>query len=407
VKATKHFLLVGHGGFYNRGCEAIVRCTVDIIKKILPDSSIVLSSYDSENDYLKIREAGVRVDNVLPAHLNGARKPSLYWAWQALHRRALWADFSKNDYRYRKHYKETDVVISIGGDNFSDDYGSPEPFFRMLDSARSCGAKTVIWGASVGPFRPPEAERKWVEYLKRINLITVREDRTVEYLANLGVTNNVQRVCDPAFLLPASEPKIPIAFDGSGHMTVGIGMSGLAHKYGIMEQYLNAFVGFIRHITTRHGVQIMLVPHVVREKATQNDLAVCQELGRRVNGTCRWYVLPETLNACEMKWCIAKCDYFIGARTHSTIASLSSCVPTISVGYSIKARGINRDLLGCEDYVVDIKTIAAKSLIDKFEQLRENRENIIRRLHVSMPRARENAERGGQYLLALVGGMST
>ena len=57
-------------------------------------------------------------------------------------------------------------------------------------------------------------------------------------------------------------------------------------------------------------------------------------------------VLPEGLNASEIKWIISQCSAFIGARTHSTIAALSSSVPTISLGYSLKAKGINEDIFG-------------------------------------------------------------
>ena len=51
-------------------------------------------------------------------------------------------------------------------------------------------------------------------------------------------------------------------------------------------------------------------------------------------------------NCMEMKGFIARCRFFVGARTHATIAAYSSCVPTLVVGYSVKAGGLQRDLLG-------------------------------------------------------------
>lgn len=41
----KNFLLYGHGGAYNHGSEAIIRCTVDLIKKKYPQSKIILSTH--------------------------------------------------------------------------------------------------------------------------------------------------------------------------------------------------------------------------------------------------------------------------------------------------------------------------------------------------------------------------
>jgi polysaccharide pyruvyl transferase WcaK-like protein len=296
------------------------------------------------------------------------------------------------------------VVVSIGGDNFSDDYGSPEGFFRTLDAAKRCGARTVIWGASIGPFSPPEAERKWARYLAQVDLITAREAKTGEYLAGLGITKNVQRVCDPAFLLPAVEPRVPVPLADSSRMRVGIGMSALMHKYGAMEAYLDAHVGLVNHVISKYGADIVLVPHVIREMKTQNDFAVCEEVSGRIGAKSRCYVLPQTLNACELKYCISKCDYFIGARTHSTIAALSTSVPTISIGYSVKAWGINDDLLGSCDYVLDIQTLRSDTLIAKFEQLHGQHDEILRRLRTSVPHAEERAERAGEHLLSLIHG---
>src|SRR3546814_7153574 len=71
------------------------------------------------------------------------------------------------------------------------------------------------------------------------------------------------------------------------------------------------------------------------------------DLGRAVT------IMPSTFNASQIKGVIANLRFFIGARTHATIAGMSSTVPTISISYSIKARGINRDLFGDLPVVLD------------------------------------------------------
>ena len=68
--------------------------------------------------------------------------------------------------------------------------------------------------------------------------------------------------------------------------------------------------------------------------------------------------LLEDMSCEQLKGYIAKCRFFIGARTHSTIAAYSSCVPTLVVGYSVKAIGIARDLFGIEDnYVISVQSL--------------------------------------------------
>jgi polysaccharide pyruvyl transferase WcaK-like protein len=67
-------------------------------------------------------------------------------------------------------------------------------------------------------------------------------------------------------------------------------------------------------------------------------------------------IMIEDHTAPELKYIISKCDFFVGTRTHATIAAYSSCVPTLVVGYSVKARGIARDLFGTEEgYVLPVQ----------------------------------------------------
>jgi polysaccharide pyruvyl transferase WcaK-like protein len=84
------------------------------------------------------------------------------------------------------------------------------------------------------------------------------------------------------------------------------------------------------------------------------------------------------LNAPQIKYVISKCRFFIGARTHSTIAALSSNIPTVSIAYSIKARGINQDIFGHTDYVLDVNNLNYHSLINYFDSLIKN-EAIIKK----------------------------
>ena len=65
-------------------------------------------------------------------------------------------------------------------------------------------------------------------------------------------------------------------------------------------------------------------------------------------------------NCMVIKGYISRCELFIGARTHATIAAYSTGVPTLVLGYSVKARGIayrfvwNRGKLcnACTEYCI-------------------------------------------------------
>jgi polysaccharide pyruvyl transferase WcaK-like protein len=107
-------------------------------------------------------------------------------------------------------------------------------------------------------------------------------------------------------------------------------------------------------------------------------------------------LLPGGLSAGQLKGAIARCRFFVGARTHSTIAAFSSGVPTIAIGYSQKARGICRDLFDNEDYLVPTRELTAQALASSFERLVRGEDHIRGLLAERKPEmlagARRNAE---------------
>lgn len=398
----KKILLIGHAGFYNRGCEAIVRGTIEIIKHYIPNSEITLCSYRADEDTIIAREKDIKIDTIVPA-MRGAKKRSLAWLWQTFNRRILSFNMPLHDYLHLSSYREHDAVVSIGGDNFTDDYGMADVFFSSMIYAKKAGAKTVIWAGSIGPFKDKKAAQTRAKIMTGIDLITVREDLTVKYLQSLGVTDNVRRIADPAFLVPCSKPSNPSFEFCKSNLTVGIGMSSLISRYGIKpDAYIRAFADFICYLWKSLDACVVLVPHVIGKNPAVNDIATCNKVQALLPTSCPIMILNENYDACEMKYCISQCDSFIGARTHSTIASLSMGIPTISIGYSSKAWGINKQLLSTDGFVIPINEVSCSRLITSFNKLQGKKDEVKRQLHDRLPSIRSLAMKGGEYLVEIL-----
>ena len=91
--------------------------------------------------------------------------------------------------------------------------------------------------------------------------------------------------------------------------------------------------------------------------------------------------------------------FFIGARTHATIAAYSSYVPTMVLGYSIKSRGIAKDLFGKEKLVLGINDISnTEKLIKGFDELLRDEEDIRELLKKRIPEIKEMSYKSAEYL---------
>ena len=129
--------------------------------------------------------------------------------------------------------------------------------------------------------------------------------------------------------------------------TIGINISPMivshAKEHGITVQNYRKL---IEHILGTSANRVALIPHVIWKN--NDDRKTLAELYQGYEENERVMLLPD-MPCGKLKYIIAGCRAFIGARTHATIAAYSSFVPTLVVGYSVKALVIARDLFGSEE----------------------------------------------------------
>lgn len=282
------------------------------------------------------------------------------------------------------------LYLSIGGDMYCYELSKKEAITANSAFCKA-GAKTVLWGCSLEPELLQEPEV--VEDMKRYALITSRESITTEALAAAGITENVKQFPDPAFTLQPEETKLPFGFQKGNTIGINISPMILQHetKDGITIESYRRLIDYILEISDCH---IALIPHVMWKH--NDDRLTIKELYGVYQGNDRVVQFPD-MSCQKIKYVISKCRAFIGARTHATIAAYSSGVPTLVVGYSVKARGIARDLFGTEEhYVLPVQTLSApEELINAYEWMMSREGEIRARLSEIMPSYCEEAAKAG------------
>lgn len=398
------YFFAGHESLTNRGCEALLRGITTAVRTVDPGAKFLVPSFDSVADAVRWPEAAAAGVTFVPAY----RLPAhvRVWArvqarWPAVRRLGLPRPGLPAE--LRTQVAHADRCILTGGDVLSLDYGVPS-LTRYLGQAKAFIARSVpvaLWAASVGPFKAaPEVESAVVRDLRQFADISVRESASLHYLQGLGLTN-VRQVIDPAFLMA------PLTWDCSAVLpperddgVLGFNVSPLVHK--IVQRngteagraFEAGILGFLRHVVETTRLGILLVPHVdsVDGGTGNSDFAYMREL-LSVSGlnARRVTLASRDLNAAQLKHLVAQCRYFIGARTHATIAAWCQHVPTLSLGYSVKARGLNADLFGDERFVLDTLSLDARRLSAAFELLRAEEERTRRMLQERIPQWQRRA----------------
>jgi len=408
------FILAGNGPYENRGCEAIVRGTVKILREVFGDPQFIcLSKFQSEEHFNKQRlmetDRGIVHLSLRGFNKNGAiknmHKPE---TWRYLYRHFFNRD-AKKYLIFRDmipNLDEAAAVLSIGGDNYSLDYGVPTTFTDLDNVVLEKKRPIVIWGASVGPFdRMPDYEMYMSHHLKEVTGIYARESVTIEYLKSIGVEDNVFPVADPAFLMDAVKPEGIEEVLSIDEEAIGINLSPLMARYvtgGDLQAWAKKSASIIEDVAEKTGMPIYLIPHVTTPNS--NDHAFMQKAVSLVqNNSSNMIVIPPHYNAQETKWIISRMSIFAGARTHSTIAALSTGVPTLSFAYSIKAQGINRDLFGHTDYCLGPKYLDKGEISSSVDSMLYDKEKIEKELKDILPNARRSALSAGNKLKEVIG----
>lgn len=383
-----------HSGSGNHGCEAIVRSLTGLINSQDPSIKPDVMTNDRAEDLRYVPEDICHF--VEEKHMDrNVLNHTLYYVY-----RMITGDKeSFLRYRFKDMYKNPPKVgVSIGGDTYCYDY-MVEEIMLTNSMLHKLGTKTILLGCSV---EPELVKRSDVAAdMKLYDKILARESITYNALLDAGVSKErLELAPDPAFTLDTQYLPLPDGWK-EGKM-IGLNLSPLIGMYAEDKDIaLKCYEGLIQHIIDTTDNNIALIPHVVWDRS--NDFIPLTSLYEKFKDTGR-VILLQDHDATQLKGFIARCRLFIGARTHATIAAYSSCVPTLVIGYSVKARGIARDLFGTEDkYVLPVQDLkTTKQLIEGYEWLNDHADDITQKLKKSVPEYIIKARRNGSAVMDLL-----
>lgn len=395
--SMKKIMLYQHAGSYNHGCEALATTVSSEIMRVTPDGEVYLCSHDAKED----REFALPNIYKIVENKRWLRRWTLPWLFYQVDKRTInnkWLQEKiEIDRPCIKLAKEMDVCVAIGGDNYC--YNKGKLYWPGERVIKKMGKRMMLWGCSV---EPDELPGELAEHLSLFDAITVRESISYEAFVKCGLGDKAHLVADPAFLLEPDEVLLPEGFE-EGKL-VGINLSPMILNYTEeREKVVESIYTLIDHILGTTDMNVLLVPHV--RLAVTDDMDTLRPIYERYRETGRVLLLDDYSLSCrQLKGYISKCRFFIGARTHSIIAAYSTCVPALALGYSVKAKGIARDIFGTEEnLVLPVQTFNdPAATVRGFDYLMEHEDEIKQKLEDVMPGYKENARKSAEVFEKLI-----
>lgn len=366
----------------NRGVTALTLGAMKVLLSSFGKSDFVILQFSSEE---RIKKQDLFVDG------NNIQVKTYYFSkWSAL--RCI-LEFCVFKFFKKQAVSELSKLIlnswkvfdANEGDSFSDIYGHKRTIRHFLDSfmVLLSGKDLTFLPQTIGPFNNfiDKTVAKYI--LKRLKKIYLRDTYGETILRKLKVSYDVTN--DLAVYLSGQKVDYDIPPE-----TVGININGLLYyqSYGEIVGNFNSYKMLILKLTDAiidKGFNVLLIPHTYNTltPSLEDDLIAIKEIAKKKEGGRLKYI-SNNYNAAELKFLISKLDFFIGSRMHSCIASLSTSVPTVGLGYSIKFKGTFK-MFNQEVSVIDINKIDAHEVdsviakvLEKIKDKDQSREELIR-----------------------------
>ncbi|QNG60199.1 polysaccharide pyruvyl transferase family protein [Bacillus sp. PAMC26568] len=262
-----------------------------------------------------------------------------------------------------------DLVVVLGGDDFTEDYGWRGPVINAIkfNILRRYDVKVIMLGQTMGPYL---SFRKYVmqHLLKKIDKIYPRDPKTYKYLKELGLENI--KITDDLALLPLSKQ----TKKERTREYITYCPSELIYRYsktGSREDWINYNLFMIETLMNRYpDKKLVLLAHVLKPENV-DDRIVATELYELVKDQYRERIilLNNEMYPYEVREYIQQSLVTISSRMHPVISSIQCEIPSIALSYSTKYWGIIGERYSLEDFIIDVRYLNYKEMKDKFNEI--------------------------------------
>lgn len=351
-------MISGYYGFDNSGDDSILKAIVGSLKELKPDISILALSN------------------------NPAQTKSVYGV-DSIHR----FDFIKI---FRK-LKDTSLLIS-GGGSLIQDVTSDKSLAYYLSIIRLASfrhTKIMLYANGIGPIQNKRNYPKVRKALNKVDLITLREQSSVDELKKIGVTNpNILVTADPAFTLkPTNDEtvnrimrKIGLPIDREYFCISVRPWKGLGKEF---EDTIAETVNYVRE---KYGLECILIPmQCPKDVEISKRIAIKSKSG---------VVAPENLTPSEILGLTARAKMIVGMRLHTLIYAAAMCTPIVGLIYDPKISAVMNQLR--QKYMIPIDNLNPVTLKRYIDEVMLSRDDIVEQLKSSAQTAVSEAKRTAQ-----------
>lgn len=364
LQKNKEIMISGYYGFHNSGDDALLAAIIQDLKEYKESPNIVvLSASPKETN----RIYGVKSINRL------------------------------NIFKILKHMKNADMLISGGGTLIQDRTSTKSLWYYLMVIRAAMRSKmsVMLYANGIGPLTGKSNIRATKKTLDKVNLITLRDEASLDTLKSIGIDlSKVIVTADPAL-------KLNTADDTRGREVLdAAGVPKDKRLLGIsVRRWNDVGAGFEEAIAkacdtavSKYGFYPVFLPMQMSK-----DYAVSQAIREKMKNKSS--IIDKRLSVLDTLSVVGNMDICIGMRLHTLIYSAIKAVPLIGLVYDPKISSF-MDYTHQKMYI-DVSKLSAGQMEKLIDKTIERYDEIRADLAKNYEELRKRAELNGKLAIEL------
>jgi polysaccharide pyruvyl transferase WcaK-like protein len=394
---TRKAIFAGAYGIRSQGDDAALLVMIESLRRRYPDLQGTVICRHAEQDLYA--EHGLRS---LPNFEYATREQSLGKWFRGFNIQDDRSDLC----HLQQEIAQSDLLV-LGAGNALVDYTidllrGPIPYFVILTLMAKMTGTPVMWfGISVGPLRTEYGRNLTRLAAQLADVITVRDERSIGELRDLGWRGDVTCLPDPVLGLRAAGASIephPIKQQALNHggPLIAVSVRAIPDSPQLScANYLAGVAAVCDRLIEERGASLLFVPQCTYTHGNplDDDRKVAAEVVGRMSHATSAFVVTDDLGVQQTAALYAGAEAALCTRLHGNVSAAIEGVPTVALSYNPKVASFMQ-WLGCADQVVEPDIFTADIVSDKLEQVLKNRSRLTARM---MPRIFEGRQQVERY----------
>ena len=296
-----------------------------------------------------------------------------------------------NFFSVKRAIKKSKALV-FGGGTLLQDATSGRSFKYyswLLNTAQKLGKKTILYANGIGPLYDNKNKEKTEALMQKITFATIRDKESYEYLNKMDIDKQKIRLTEDEAMTVGENSRLNSYKKDFGEFIKGkyivIAVKKQKHK---SVEFLEKFSAAINTMCQSAGlIPVYLVMHPKEDRKISEYLT-------DLNG--RAYLADVGGDISKALAIVRSAEAVVAMRLHTLIFAAVFGVPMIGIAYDPKIRSFLGSVYESDAYTCPLKTFSKEGLIDKFNTLMSNKEELKGKIENAarqqLEKAKQNAE---------------